>query len=152
MRFRLLIALAVISCNDNTAKEDTTLADPPKDPASSLLVVEANAAAPRRAEPHSAEPRAAEPDAAEQMGYGSANISVNTIGDVNCKVTLGNRDLGGAPVFKQRVPPGDYLIAIDCPSGRGYGARIVLKDGDDERVIVRPDMWQRGPPLPGRRP
>ncbi len=71
-----------------------------------------------------------------------AKLSVNTIGEVNCQVQIGVKKLGGAPVFKQSVPIGKCEVRVTCPSGKQYKTTVSLNKGDDEKVIVKPGMWQ----------
>ncbi len=71
-----------------------------------------------------------------------AKLSVNTIGEVNCQVQVGTKKLGGAPVFRQSVPIGKCEVRITCPSGKQYKQTVSLGKGDEEKVIVKPGMWQ----------
>ncbi len=71
-----------------------------------------------------------------------AKLSVNTIGEVNCQVQVGGKKLGGAPVFRQSVPVGKCEVRITCPSGKQYKQTVSLGKGDEEKVIVKPGMWQ----------
>jgi hypothetical protein len=71
-----------------------------------------------------------------------AKLSVNTIGEVNCQVQVGSKKLGGAPVFRQLVPIGKCEVRITCPSGKQYKQMVSLGKGDEEKVIVKPGMWQ----------
>jgi hypothetical protein len=71
-----------------------------------------------------------------------AKLSVNTIGEVNCQVQVGGKKLGGAPLFRQSVPIGKCEVRITCPSGKQYKQTVSLGKGDEEKVIVKPGMWQ----------
>jgi serine/threonine protein kinase len=80
-------------------------------------------------------------------GGGSCNVSgsklsVMAVGVADCKVMVGKTDLGVSPVVKKAAPVGNCSIKVTCPDGKRYESSKTLKNGAEEKVIIKPDMWK----------
>ena len=75
-------------------------------------------------------------------GGSEGKLSVMTIGKADCKVTVGKSNLGPAPFFKKASPVGRCEVSIACPDGKNYRTTKTIKEGGDERVVVKPEDWQ----------
>lgn len=97
------------------------------------------------------------PDRAEAHGGGGAGggggggsgcvgaggkISVMPVGIGDCKVTVGRLNLGVAPVFKKDSPTGKCPVDVRCPGGKHYTVTRVIRPGNEEKIIIKPEDWQ----------
>lgn len=84
------------------------------------------------------------PVSASRAGCGGSGsrLSVMAVGASDCEITVGRARLGVAPVFKKEAPTGRCEIKVTCADGKSYRTVRTLKNGDAEKVIIRPDDWK----------
>jgi len=73
-------------------------------------------------------------------GMGS-KLSVMPVGVPNCRVKVGNLDLGVAPIFKKAAPVGKCTIRVSCSDGRSYKVTKELSSSVAAKVIIKPGDW-----------
>jgi serine/threonine protein kinase len=74
-------------------------------------------------------------------GGSGGKLSVMALDVGDCKVTVGKQSLGGAPMFKKDSPVGRCVIEVKCPGGKRYQTTRILRAGDEEKIIIKPDDW-----------
>jgi serine/threonine protein kinase len=74
------------------------------------------------------------------IGMGS-RLSVMPVGVPNCRVKVGNLDLGVAPIFKKAAPVGKCTILVSCSDGRSYKVTKELSSSVAAKVIIKPGDW-----------
>jgi hypothetical protein len=72
-----------------------------------------------------------------------AKLSVMALGAQGCKITLGGKAIGETPLFKKSVQVGSCTVKLVCEQGKTYTTTLNLKNGDAEKLIVKPEMWQQ---------
>jgi hypothetical protein len=45
-------------------------------------------------------------------------------------------------MFKKDSPVGRCAIEVKCPGGKRYQTTRILRAGDEEKIIIKPDDWQ----------
>lgn len=75
----------------------------------------------------------------------SSELSVMTLGADSCWVKVGDLDMGRAPFFRKSIPAGECVARIQCEDGRRWAARVKLRPGKSERVLVRAQDWEQTP-------
>ena len=74
-------------------------------------------------------------------GTGS-KLSVMASGGVDCRVTVGGRNVGVTPLFKTEAPVGDCEIRVTCPDGKSYSKQETLRTGVAKKIIIKPRDWK----------
>jgi serine/threonine protein kinase len=73
----------------------------------------------------------------------SAMLSLMAQGAADCKVKVGELDLGVAPFFKRQAPAGNKCpIVVTCPDGKVYQSTLSLKAGGEVKLIIKPEDWK----------
>ncbi|MED5464422.1 MAG: serine/threonine-protein kinase [Myxococcota bacterium] len=81
------------------------------------------------------------PVSADTCAGVGGKLSVMPVGVPNCRVKIGNLDLGVAPIFKKAAPVGKCTIEVTCSDGRSYKVTKKLSAGSAEKVIIKPGDW-----------
>jgi len=74
-------------------------------------------------------------------GGGVAKLTVSTVGEADCKVSVNGVSLGVAPFMNKEAPAGKVEIKVTCPSGKKYTESRTLKGGAADKLVVKGEMW-----------
>jgi hypothetical protein len=132
----IVLALISTACDkpDEPKREDTTLADPPKE-----AVVPSTPPAAAAIEPEPSPSPAPEGDARSKLSEdGITRLSVNVVGR-RCHVFANDTDLGFAPIFAAPVREGDYKLTIRCTDGRVEARGVFIAGGQHSIQVFKPD-------------
>lgn len=67
-------------------------------------------------------------------------FSVMVLGEPSCTIKIGNKVTYKSPMFQKSVPVGRCPVVVSCPSGKSFNTVKTLKNGDNGKLIVKPDM------------
>ncbi|MEO0812893.1 MAG: serine/threonine-protein kinase, partial [Myxococcota bacterium] len=67
-------------------------------------------------------------------------FSVMVLGEPSCTIKVGGKTSYKSPMFQQRVPVGRCPVVVSCPSGKSFNTVRTLKNGDNGKLIVKPNM------------
>jgi len=77
-----------------------------------------------------------------KCGGTGAKLSVMTLGESDCKVTVGKVDVGVAPFLNKDVPTGKCDVKVVCASGKKLTKTLTFKAGGAEKLKIEKDQWQ----------